>query len=145
MLAGSIKGAEAIKAKKGTWVRVPRVSRNCELCKEEFCTLATSVQRFCTDICAGKYGFKLATEAYKKNREDVHWKIKSCVLDWTKKNSQLVENIPYNKIKSSLKPLLDEIVEKYGVSDIRVVTNAVLGEQLGRKELLKFLKDVSNN
>lgn len=45
------------------------------------------------------HGFKLATEAYMKNRQDVHWKIRSHVLDWTKQISQYVENIPYNKIK----------------------------------------------
>ncbi|MDR6549051.1 restriction endonuclease [Paenibacillus qinlingensis] len=145
MLAGSLKGAEAVKAKKGTWIKVPRVTRVCEFCEKAFSTLDTSVQRFCSDICGGKYGFKLATAAYTKNRQNVHWRIRSYVLDWTKKNSEYVENIPNNRIKSSLQPLLNDIANNYDVNDIRVVTIAVLGEQLGRKELLKFLKDALND
>ncbi|NOU67485.1 restriction endonuclease [Paenibacillus sp. LMG 31461] len=68
MLAGFLKGAEAVKAKKGTWIKVPRVSRDCEHCKKQFWKLATSVQRFCSDICGGKFGFKLANEVYKKKQ-----------------------------------------------------------------------------
>jgi hypothetical protein len=140
MILGSIKGANVIKAKKGSWVKVPRVQRSCEFCGQEFIALTTSKQKFCTDVCAGRYGFKLATKSNMAEREKTHQLIKEFVLDWTSKNFELIKGTPFNRIKTNLQPLLGKIDDKFHVKDIRVITQAVLGEQLGRKELLKFLK-----
>jgi hypothetical protein len=144
MLAGQRKGAESVKAKKGKWIKVPREDRYCKICGDYFIALITSKRRFCTDICAGRYGFEEATKVYVEKRKSLHRSIKEYVLKWTKANGGIIKGTPFNKIQTNLHPLLDAIEVNFNVKDIRIISKAVLGEQLGRKELLKYLKDVVN-
>ncbi|GEN35028.1 restriction endonuclease [Aneurinibacillus danicus] len=144
MIAGSIKGAAILKARKGKFIRVLRVERKCNFCGQAFVALETSRQKFCSDICGGRYGFQLATEVYVSKRNEIRGLIKKHVLEWSRENRELILNTPFNRIKTTLSPLLAEIQSKYGVKDIRVITQAVLGEQLGRKDLLAFLKENCN-
>jgi hypothetical protein len=141
MIAGAKKGAALMKAKKGTWIKVPRVKRTCQFCQKTFIVLETSNQRFCSDVCGGRYGFQMATEAYVSKRKEIHDKIKHYVLEWSMLNAELIRGTPFNKVNTNLSPLFKNIESQYGVKDIRVITKAVLGENLGRKSLLLFLKE----
>lgn len=142
MLAGSKKGAEVLKARKGLWHKVNRVKRECEMCGAEFITLETSSQRFCTDRCGGRYGFQKAASVNVDRKKMLHAAIKNDVLLWTKKHSNIIANTPFNRIKTNLEPILCEIAERYGIKDIRIIAEAVTGKKLGRKDLLRFLQEV---
>jgi hypothetical protein len=59
-------------------------------------------------------------------------------------NVDLILSTPMNKIKTSLRPLVIEIERQFEVKDLRVISKAVFGEDLGRKELINFMKKVCN-
>jgi hypothetical protein len=130
-------------AQKGK-IKTPREHRSCTTCGNEFKTLITSTQRFCTQVCAGQDNIKSATDHYIKKRQLTHGFIKAHIIEWCNKNKEVVRSTPYNKIKSSLEPLWDGIELKFDVKDFRVISKAVFGEDRGRKELLNFMKDTIN-
>lgn len=68
--------------------------------------------------------------------------IKEYIIQWSKENRDIVLATPLNKIKTTIKPLLEDIQKQFGVKDLRVISKSVFGEDRGRKELLKFMKQV---
>ncbi|WP_047984151.1 PDDEXK family nuclease [Ornithinibacillus californiensis] len=130
-------------AQKGK-IRTPREKRKCIECGKSFIVLITSTKRYCSRECSGITAIKRATKSYMTKRNEIHRNIKKHIIFWSLNNMDIVLSTPYNKINSNLKPLLDEIKSLYGVQDSRVISKAVFGEDCGRKELLKFMKQVCN-
>ena len=124
-------------------IKTPREIRTCVLCETEFEVLITSNKSYCSRECSGKTAIRLATEIYVDHRHEIHNLIRSYVLDWTLKNEELVLSTPLNRITPTISKLLEEIFLLYRIKDIRVITKAVLGEDLGRKELIRFMKKYS--
>jgi endogenous inhibitor of DNA gyrase (YacG/DUF329 family) len=138
MLEGLRKSGLAQKGK----LKKPRLTRFCEECGQEFTVIESSHQKFCSQSCAGKDAIKVATEIYVENRLNVHHDIKEYIIQWSKENRDIVLATPLNKIKTTIKPLLEDIQKQFGVKDLRVISKSVFGEDRGRKELLKFMKQV---
>jgi hypothetical protein len=140
MLEGLRKSGLSQKGK----IKTPREMRKCKQCNQEFQVLITSPQIFCSRSCAGKEAMKKATESYVEKRINIHKEIKKYIIQWSKVNKSIVLETPLNKIKTTIKPLTNDIQEQFGVKDFRVISKAVFGEDRGRKELIKFMKSVCN-
>ncbi|WP_227521456.1 restriction endonuclease [Bacillus alkalisoli] len=125
-------------------IKVVRTKRYCKRCNLEFVTLISSSKVYCGRNCSGKEAIRNATVAYVANRNHIHECIRILVIQWSITNKEIVLKTPYNKIRTSLKSLLDEIKIRYGVSDIRVICKAVLGVDTGRKDLIRFMKKISS-
>ena len=80
----------------------------------------------------------MATDVYVTKRKNIHREIKIYIIQWTMENQELVLSTPYNKINSTIKPMTEEISRLYGIKDMRVISKAVFGIDLGRKELLSL-------
>jgi hypothetical protein len=127
--------------KKG-YIRIPREERVCSECKESFTVLSTSPQKYCSRTCSGNVAIRNATVRYSDKRSKIHRSIKKYIIQWSIENKMIVSKTPLNKIKTTLAPLLDDIHQQFGVKDFRVISKAVFGEDRGRKELIKFMKNV---
>lgn len=121
-------------------IKIPREVRVCMSCAIEFEVLVTSKKTFCSRKCSGKKAIQLATLKYMKSRHNEHKIIRQYVLKWALNNKQIILSTPLNRITPTISKLLEEIFLLYGIKDIRVITKAVLGEDLGRKELIQFMK-----
>lgn len=122
--------------------KAPREVRNCLYCNRLFEVIVTSNKKFCTLNCANRAKTGLGNEVYVKKRQSIHSEIKDFVEGWAKENKDFVTKIPYNKISTYLEPIILKVNERFGVKDFRVITKAVLNEDKGRKELLKYLKNL---
>lgn len=138
-----LEGLRKSGMKKG-YIKTPREIRVCDGCKKDFEVLITSSQKFCSQKCSGKVAMKRATNSYVHKRKCVHQNIKDYIIKWSINNVETVIKTPYNKIQTSLTPLLEDIYTNFGVKDFRVISKAIFGEDRGRKELLKFMKTVCN-
>lgn len=123
-------------------LKKPRENRICDECGEKFEVIITSTQRFCTQTCAGNAAIKIATVAYFKKRNQIHKEIRAYIIQWSIDNKEIVLATSFNKIKPTMKPLIENIQKLFGVKDYRVISKAVFGEDRGRKELLKFMQSV---
>ncbi|MEK4426140.1 restriction endonuclease [Solibacillus sp. FSL K6-1523] len=138
-----IEGLKKSGIKKG-YIRVHRETRTCILCKSSFITLATSTKQYCSRKCSGKVAIKSATESYVSKRSALHEEVKKLVIAWSVNNKEILLNAPYNRVKTTIAPLIHEIEMNYGIKDFRVISKAVFGKDCGRKELLRFMKKVCN-
>lgn len=138
-----LEGLKKSGMKKG-YIKTPRENRTCEECMEEFVVLVTSTQKYCSQTCAGKVAIRNATDRYVDLRKNIHISIRDYIIKWSIDNKEIVSATPLNKIKTTIAPLVDEIQKQFGVKDFRVISKAVFGENRGRKELIKFMKDVCN-
>ncbi|OZI11927.1 restriction endonuclease [Bacillaceae bacterium SAS-127] len=138
MIEGLRKSGLSQKGK----IKTSREIRSCNKCQKEFAVLVTSTKIYCGQECAGKDAIEIATRAYIRKRKNIHAEIRSFIIQWSKANKELVSKAHFNKIKSTIKPMTDEIFNKFGVKDFRVISKAVFGKDLGRKKLLVFMKKV---
>lgn len=123
-------------------IKTARENRYCVLCSDEFTVMITSTQSYCGQRCSGQSAIRIATDAYVERRNTIHQNIKEHIIQWTNENKELVLSTPYNKINSTIKPLTDEIYSLFDVKDMRVISKSVFGEDRGRKELLRFMKEI---
>lgn len=123
--------------------RSEREQRVClyEKCAEIFEVTIASKKRYCTHECVLRNNSKMANEAYLKKVKSSHEQIAQCVHEWSLKNKCAITNMKLNRIKEPLTPMYDLIEKSIGIKDIRTITIAVLGEDKGRKELVKYLKE----
>lgn len=138
MIEGLRKSGLSQKGK----IKTEREKRYCALCFDEFTVMVTSTKIYCCQHCSGQSAIRIATDAYVERRTAIHQNIKHYIIQWTNENKELVLSTPYNKINSTIKPLFDEIFSLFGVKDLRVISKAVFGEDKGRKELLRFMKEI---
>lgn len=125
-------------------IKIPRENRCCRLCFTVFAVMKTSTRIYCSRECSGKVAIKLATRSYVEKRKVVHDGIKNFIIQWTIENKDLVLSTPFNKINTTIKPMTDEIYLQFNVKDFRVISSAVFGIDRGRKELLRFMKQLCN-
>ncbi|WP_255259815.1 restriction endonuclease [Lentibacillus sp. CBA3610] len=130
-------------AQKGKFKK-PREIRLCKECGHNFEVIATSIQTFCTQKCAGNFAIRNATKSYINKRKSIHENIRNYIIQWSLQNKDIVIQTPFNKIKSTLEPLIEDIHKEFGVKDFRVISKAVFGKDCGRKELLKFMQKLCN-
>ncbi|MFC3882885.1 restriction endonuclease [Bacillus songklensis] len=141
MIEGLRKSGLSQKGK----IKVPREIRICFTCKKEFEALITSKQQvYCCQSCGGRANIRKATLKQMQNREERYELIKQHITDWTCNNKEIIIQTPFNKIKTNLAPLLEEIQIQYGIKDFRIISTAIFNEDRGRKELLQYMKDIAN-
>ncbi|WP_035322045.1 restriction endonuclease [Peribacillus kribbensis] len=140
MLNGLRKSGLAQKGK----IKVPRHVRYCPVCGSSFTVLVSSNQKFCKQACAGHCNIQLATQKQVEKKEIRHEQIKQHVIQWAHRNKEVVNIIPLNKVKTYLSPMIDEIHSLYGVKDLRIISASIFSRDLGRKELLKFMRNIAN-
>lgn len=121
-----------------------RENRSCYVCGQEFKVIITHTQKFCSRTCAGNVAIKNATKAYIEKRNHIHGEIREYIIQWSIENREIVLATPLNRIKTTIKPLTENIQEQFGVKDFRVISKAVFGEDRGRKELVKFMQSTCN-
>jgi hypothetical protein len=135
-----LEGLKKSGMKKG-YIKIPREIRECQECLKEFKVLITSPQKYCSQSCAGKVAIRLATERYVEKRNSIRKNIKDYIIKWSFDNKEIVMETPLNKIKPTIAPLVIDIQKQFGVKDFRVISSAVFGEDLGRKELIRFMQE----
>lgn len=140
MIEGLRKSGSVQKGK----FKKPREKRVCNECGKIFEVIITSPQKFCSQSCSGNVAIRKATDSYVNRRHQIHIEIKEFIVKWSIENKDKVLAAPFNKIKTTIKPLIDSIQIHYDVKDFRVISKAVFGEDRGRKELLRFMKNVCN-
>ncbi|HEU4964970.1 MAG TPA: restriction endonuclease [Bacilli bacterium] len=141
MIEGSRKGAKIVKQLLTGVKKVPREVRQCIHCNRPFTVLKTSVQKYCSQKCVANANAQSASQKRWRDQDKIHSGIRELVLRWSIEHQELLADTPFNKIKTTLAPLLTEIEQLYGIKDLRIITKAVLGKDLGRKELLRVMKE----
>lgn len=123
--------------------RAEREIRTClyDRCGNKFEVTIHSKQMFCSHECSCRASSVKATEAALKKVKESHEKIRELVLQWAEDNKEAIRCMKLNSIKRPLSPLYELIKAELNISDIRTITKAVLGEDKGRKELAKYLKE----
>ena len=139
-----VEGLRKSGLKQKGKIKTPRENRCCRLCFTKFSVMKTSTRIYCSRECSGKEAIKLATISNVEKRKSIHDRIKSFVIQWTIENKELVLATPYNRINTTIKPMTDEIYREFNVKDFRVISSAVFGIDRGRKELLRFMKQLCN-
>lgn len=142
MLEGLRKGTEKAKEKLTGVIKVEREIRKCLRCTREFKVIITSKKRFCSIQCSSADLSKKGTEKYLSNRKKVHDDTRDFIVNWCEKNKDVLINTPYNKISPNLAELLAHLEEKFDIKDFRSISKIMLGEDLGRKRLLDYLKQI---
>jgi len=137
MLEGLKKSGMAQRGK----IKTKRTVKKCLRCQKKYTILITSSKKYCSRKCSGSVAIELATENYILTRKNIHTGIREFVVEWSLSNSETVLWTPLNKISTSILPMIEIIGEKFGVKDLRVITKAVFGKDLGRKKLIDFMKD----
>lgn len=147
MREGLAKGTES-------WRRIcqsRRVQFICPYCgKEEWLPAwQARSKRACSKTCLQQHGGFVdnALKASQIASQKVHQcnierkeQIARDISDWCQHNQEVIRNCPYNAITSGLKPLLDYVLDKYGLKDLRSLF--ICFHVSNKKELLSYLKTI---
>lgn len=109
-------------------------------CDNKFTITIFSKRKYCGKKCAGACTSVYGSEISKAKAKELRDEIKVFILDWAIKNINLVLETKFNGI-TNLNPLYKLIEEQFGIKDKRIITKSLLGEDKGRKEFLKYLKE----
>lgn len=125
--------------------RVKRETRTCAYdgCGNEFIVTISSKKRFCSSPCVSRTVSPLGRDAGRKKSRKHLDQVKEYIDEWAKENKELINETPYNKIKSTLHVLFDDIKQLYNIKDFRIISKAVFGKDMGRKKLLDYLKEIN--
>lgn len=140
MIEGSKKGAQKNKDRKGRWFIKRRETRKCEKCNESFIVIESSKKVFCGYNCSTPINAEKGTINYLINIKKNHEQIKEFSSEWVEKNKEKIIHASFTKVQPTLEELMNVIEKRYGVKDIRVITEAIIGEKKGRKDLLAYFK-----
>lgn len=147
MLEGLKKGRENRMSDTNPSDRfiVERKEYTCEVCGKTFIDKVTVDRKVCSKRCAGNKAIELAKLGRAKERKERYNAIHDMVKEWALSNREVVLAAKYNQILPTLEPMLKEIEEKLGTKDIRMIGLAVFGKDKGRKELLRYMKDIASS
>lgn len=120
MKNGLKKGTETMKN------NIQRFPFTCPVCNKTFYYPKHIVESkiFCSISCAAKSGSWIngvTASSIANHERNVQRKqiIKQDIEQWVLNNEDIVIKCPYNKITTTLEPLLNMVQEKYGIKDIR--------------------------
>lgn len=125
--------------------RVKRESRICayEKCNNEFIVTVNSKRKYCSQLCTSRVAAPLGAKAeIEKSRRKLD-RVKEYIIHWSMNNQEIISETPYNRIKTNLHELFDNIHTLFDIKDMRIISKAVFGEDRGRKELLTYLKEIN--
>lgn len=121
--------------------RAPWEVRKCEYCGSTIEVRSSSKRRFCSLPCANKTFSQIGADVLKQQSRENLDDIKAFMIEWCTKNKDIVKSTLYNKITTTLCDMLTEIYTRFNIKDMRIISKAWFGEDRGRKELLKSLKE----
>lgn len=147
------KMREGLRKGNESWQQICRDKRipfTCPICGKELminpCELKT--KRTCSRECSSKLvhpplspqAMQQAKDTRRKHNLEDKEPVKEYIKQWCMSNSNLVQNIPMNKITTVLKPMLDEIQSSFGIKDIRSLF--VIYNVDNRKDFVKALQSI---
>ena len=137
MIDGLRKGTEVWQQKSEEM----KIKWTCPICGKELVLAKweTTDRKACSLKCAGKLQdnvnhLQLLSEQLHKRNVAQKAELSKEIVKWCKNNKQLIENCPYNKITSTLSPMLDY----FNINDIRSVF--ICFGVHNRREFLSYLK-----
>jgi hypothetical protein len=110
-------------------------------CPNRFEVTVHSPRKYCSIECACNVSSKLGAESLRLSAKDLRNKVKDYILDWAIENKDIVLETVFNGI-TNLNPLYIQIENLFGIKDKRIISKAIFGEDKGRKEFLKYLKEL---
>lgn len=139
------KMRDGLKKATNVWVQQcveQRVKFICPVCNKVLYLPKWEAEKrkTCGPSCGGKTDLQLqhmknlGQIKHQKNIRDKR-KLSAEILKWCHENSDLIINCPYNKITTTLKPML----EQFNIKDIRSIF--ICFDVSSRKELLTYLKN----
>lgn len=143
MLDGLRKGTETIKNKAGQTLSPWK----CPVCERTLMLLPYEIKsrKYCSNECSTKdntWGKGVINGAEKSHKNNVEFKkiVKQDIIEWVLNNQDCVINCPYNKIVTTLSGMMDMLLSKYNIMDIRSIF--ICFNVNNRKELLNELKKI---
>lgn len=141
MREGLLKGTETMKRNAKTY------PFTCPVCHKTFYypKHVAESKKFCSNKCTAK-GMNWQKGVYKSailnHTKNVERKkiIKNDIINWVLHNENIVLNCPYNKIKNNLSGLINMLIEKYCIKDLRSIF--ICFDVKNLKELLDKLKEI---
>ena len=137
MIDGLRRGTE-VWSKKAEEMKVSWI---CPICGKELMLAKWEAKekKVCSSKCAGMQEDNiehLRRLSEYKHKRNVERKIELAkeILEWCRDNKQVIEHCPYNKITSTLRPMLD----RFRIKDIRNIF--ICFDVRNRRELLSYLK-----
>lgn len=124
--------------------RTPRDIRVCRGCNKEFRVIETAEKVYCSHECfteSNKERMSRIGKAEVQKYQDRRDLIKEDMLAWAVDNKDSVMNTKLNSINTSFKGMYSMIEGKYDVVDERTIARALMGEELGRKAMVKYLQN----
>lgn len=140
-LEASKKGALRAKKLFTGQERVERFQKRCPVCDKRFLVIKSTNKECCSTRCSNTLKSHKGAKVVYDNAKIVRNEIKAYTLEWALNNRELILETPYNKITTNLKILFDDIEDKFGIKDLRIISRAMFGKDKGRKELLRYLKE----
>ena len=149
----SQKMREGLKKATETWIQnceEQKIEITCHCCgkKIKLAPHEASIRKYCSNECANKINISIATkvaaEKKKQQTQNRNENFKKEVLQWCKKNKELVLKCPKNKISSTLNGIEEIAKNNYNISDWRSISFAICGSA-SKKELLNYLQEFSEN
>lgn len=122
MLDGLRKGTETAK---NNIVRVPFTCQYCgkvlylppsEARKKKYCS-----QQCVTNSGSWEKGTKNAAVSMHLRNLERKEIIRKDIIEWCNSNKDIVIHCPYNKVETTLKDMVDFVLDKYGIKDIRSI------------------------
>jgi hypothetical protein len=115
---------------------------NCSFCKESF-TISKSYQRinngqFCSRICACRAMF---SKSYGGNTQRL---IEIANL-YAINNRDAILTAKLNRIKPVLQSFYDIVNTELGITDVRTISQILVGEPASRKQLLSYFRSLTEN
>lgn len=111
-------------------------------------TASNRSRKYCSSTCAAMQQHrikqsKIGAAKEKQNQQPIYDKIKEMIDIFSANNAQLVINTPFNKLGRL--ELWNSLYKETGIKDMRIYSKALFGKDLGRKELLRYMKNMAEN
>lgn len=111
-------------------------------------TTSNRVRKYCSNSCSAmeehrKINAIKGAQQEKDNQQQIYNEIKQVIDIFAINNPDLVLQTQYNKISGL--PVWSILYKSTGIKDMRIYSKALFGIDMGRKELLRYMKNIAEN
>ncbi len=111
-------------------------------------TTSNRVRKYCSNSCSAmqehrKINSLKGAQQEKDNQQTIYNAIKQGIDTFVENNIDLVLQAQYNKLGRL--PIWNTLYKSTGTKDMRIYSKAVFGIDMGRKELLRYMKNMAEN
>lgn len=105
-------------------------------------------RKYCSNNCSAMQehrikNSKIGAEKERLDQQPIYDKIKNIIESYATENATLILNTQYNRLGRLT--IWHSLYIETGIKDMRIYSKAVFGKDLGRKELLRYMKHISEN